>query len=197
MKKKIKLIVGLGNPNSKYKMTRHNLGSKYVKILSKKYKQKLKKNNFFLGKISKIVFNKTKIDLLIPQTYINLSGESIIKYLKYFQIKTKEMIIVHDELDLPPGRIKIKFGGKKFGHNGLKNIKKKVKNEKFYQIKIGIGHPGKKKEVIKYVLEEPNIYEKKLIYTAIYKNIENSKYLFEKKIEKLIEKTNKLKKINT
>lgn len=198
MPNKIKLIVGLANPGRKYKKTRHNLGAKYVILLAKKYKKKLQKHKNLFGYTCAIYYKKKKIHLLIPKTYINFSGISIIQFLKYHKIKPKEMLVVHDELNFPPGTIKIKFGGNKHKHNGLKHIQYKINNKKFYQLRIGIGHPGKNK-VINHVLSKPNVEEQNLIDIAINEIIKKSKYLFYEKIEKIFEKINKKnsKKIKT
>ncbi|WDI78889.1 aminoacyl-tRNA hydrolase [Candidatus Purcelliella pentastirinorum] len=178
----MKLIVGLNNNNLKYKNTRHNIGSWFVETLAKTYKKKFKIKKIFLGKISKIEINKKKVYLLIPNTYINLSGNSVLLFIKYYKIKKKNIIIVHDELDLIPGIAKFKRGINCCGHNGIKHIAKKIKYDKFYRLRIGIGHPVKNNNINKFVLNKPKKNEKKLINNAIKKAIKSIKILIKKNI---------------
>lgn len=174
----IRLIVGLGNPDIKYQNTRHNIGNNFVKLLAKKNKKIFKLKKKFFGFISEFqIFNK-KIFLLLPQTYVNNSGQSVLAFVDYYQIKIEEILIVHDELNLPPGVAKIKFGGSNNGHNGLKDIQKKIKTPNFYRLRIGIGHPGKKNEVNNFVLSTPTIYDKNLIKNAMNESI-NCLYFFD------------------
>lgn len=184
MTDKIKLIVGLGNPGRKYRMTRHNIGSRYVILLSNKYKIILKKNKKFSGYTGKLRINENqKIHLLIPTTYMNLSGKSVIKIKKYYQIKTREILIAHDDLDLKLGINKIKKGGSNHGHNGLKNIQKKINNSEFYRIRFGIGRPDKKNKIINFVLNKPNKKEQNVIDKGIYEIINYSNLIFQGKIK--------------
>ncbi|WDI78399.1 aminoacyl-tRNA hydrolase [Candidatus Purcelliella pentastirinorum] len=178
----MKLIVGLNNNNLKYKNTRHNIGSCFVKKLAKTYKKKFKIKKMFLGKISKIKINKKNTYLLIPNTYINLSGNSVLPFIKYYKIKKKNIIIVHDELDLTPGIAKFKKGINYCGHNGIKHIAQTIKYNKFYRLRIGIGHPGKNNDINKFVLNKPEKKEKKLINNAIKKAIKSIKILIKKNI---------------
>lgn len=191
MKKKIKLIVGLGNPGAKYNMTRHNIGSRYIQLLSKKYNIVLKKKIYFLGYTGTIKTKKNKnIHLLIPTTYMNLSGKSVKKIKKYYKIKSKEILIAHDNLNLKLGKNKIKLGGSNHGHNGLKNIQKEINNSNFYRIQFGIGRPKEKNEIIKFVINKPNKKEQEKIDQGIKKIINYSDLIFREKIEKLIKKIN-------
>lgn len=191
MKNKIKLIVGLGNPGIKYIMTRHNTGSRYIHFLSEKYNINLIKNIFFLGYIGKIKTIKNKnIYLLIPITYINLSGKSVIKTKQYFKIKSKEILIAHDDLNLKLGKNKIKFGGSHYGHNGLKNIQKEINSSNFYRIRFGIGRPENKNKITNFVLNKPKKKEQNIIDQGIQKIVNYSNLIFEENINMLIKKIN-------
>ncbi|MGP1931690.1 MAG: aminoacyl-tRNA hydrolase, partial [Arsenophonus sp. ET-DL12-MAG3] len=130
----IKLIVGLGNPDFKYMLTRHNVGASYVKLLAKKHNKSFKKENKFFGYTTKINLENNDVCLLIPTTYINLSGKSVLTLTNFYQIKPNEILVAHDELDLIPGIAKIKFGGSNNGHNGIKDIQNKLgNNPDFYR----------------------------------------------------------------
>ncbi|WMY95170.1 MAG: aminoacyl-tRNA hydrolase [Arsenophonus sp.] len=168
----IKLIVGLANPGIKYELTRHNVGSWYIKLLAKKYKQILKLNNNFFGYTGKINLYGDPIYLLIPTTYMNINGKAVLSLVKSYHIQPEKILIVHDELNLIPGQAKIKFGGTNNGHNGLNDIQEKLgNNPNFYRLRIGIGHPGDKKKVIQFLLNPPTIQEQKLINITIHEAI--------------------------
>lgn len=170
MQKKIKLIVGLANHGCKYNNTRHNIGSWYIKLLAKKNEKKLKEKKIFSGFITNIKYGINDIVyLFIPKTYMNICGKSIKKIIKFYNISTEQIIIVHDEIDFPPGVVKLKLGGNNCSHNGIKNIQKEINSNNFYRLRIGIGRPKNKKELIKFVLDIPSIYEKKMILNAINK----------------------------
>lgn len=168
----IKLIVGLANFQDKHNKTRHNMGAMYVNLLSKKYDTILKNNHIFNGSIGKIIINGLFVYLFIPNTYMNLSGVSIVKVVNFYQLALHEVLIAHDELDLLPGDIRIKFGGHHAGHNGLKNI---IKNfdfkHNFFRLRIGIGRPNDKNEIINFVLSQPSYNDKIIIYTILNKII--------------------------
>lgn len=191
---KIKLIAGLSNPGKIYTNTRHNIGAQYIKSLAKKYKTKLKNNKKLIGYTNKLKIENSIVHLFIPNTYINNSGNAILNFIKYFKINITEIMIVHDDLDIPIGRAKIKLGGKNCTHNGIKDIQKKLKNHNFYRLKIGIGHPGRKKEVINYLLNIPNNIEQKSINESINKSINCTQILFKKGIQEAINELHFYKK---
>ncbi|MGP1945550.1 MAG: aminoacyl-tRNA hydrolase [Arsenophonus sp. ER-QC15-MAG3] len=193
----IKLIVGLGNPGSKYMLTRHNVGASYVELLAKKHNKLLKKENKFFGYTTKINLENNDVCLLIPTTYINLSGKSVLTLTNFYQIKPNEILVAHDELDLIPGIAKIKFGGSNNGHNGIKDIQNKLgNNPDFYRLRIGIGHPGDKNKVVRFVLSKPILEEQKLIDKIIIKAIHCTSILFEEGINKAINKLHTFKSFN-
>ncbi|MCR3755269.1 MAG: peptidyl-tRNA hydrolase [Candidatus Westeberhardia cardiocondylae] len=193
----IKLIVGLGNPGIKYKYTRHNIGTWYIISLLKELKIKLKIDRNFCSYISKFKSkNENIIYFVIPNIFINLCGKIIKKISLLYKILPNEILIVHDDMDLYPGNIKLKFGSKHHGHNGVKNIIHSFENKtNFYQLKIGIGRPKKKEEIINFVLNRPPIQEKKLIDFSIKTAVKYTKTLIIKNnIEIIMNKLNKKNK---
>lgn len=168
----IKLIVGLANPGNEYVTTRHNAGAWYVDLLAERYNQPLKNDPKFWGYSSRININGHDVRLLVPTTFMNLSGKAVQAMASFYQIKPDEILIAHDELDLNPGIAKLKFGGSHGGHNGLKDIASKLGNNlNFYRLRIGIGHPGDKNKVVGYVLNKPSKPEQELIDKAIDESV--------------------------
>ncbi len=155
----IKLIVGLGNPGKNYQEHRHNAGFWFVESLATLNSSKFTSQSKFVGATCSFSLSSTKIFLLKPQTYMNNSGGSIKSFLNYYDISPEETLVVHDELDLPTGTVKIKLGGGHGGHNGLRDVIKAAGSQNFYRLRIGIGHPGSKDEVIDYVLNAPSKIE--------------------------------------
>ena len=146
----MKLIVGLGNPGDEYKNTRHNIGFRYIDLMSKSlnitsFREK------FNGLYARDKYMGEDIILLKPLSYMNLSGEVVVKFLDYFKIKPEDVLIIHDDLDMPLGRIKLKENGSSGGHNGIKNIILNLNTEKFKRLKIGIAK-NKDIETKDYVL---------------------------------------------
>ncbi|WP_343187891.1 aminoacyl-tRNA hydrolase [Buchnera aphidicola (Periphyllus koelreuteriae)] len=169
---KIKLIVGLGNPIEKYNKTRHNVGIWYIRLLSKYFNVQFTKIKKFSGYKSEIFFLNKKILLFFPDIFMNLNGYSVFSLSKFYNISLNEILIIHDELDLFPGHIKLKYGYGSNGHNGLKSIICKFKNHTFYKrLSIGIGRPIFRNDISNFVLSKPTINEKKLILKSIYESI--------------------------
>ena len=135
----MKLIVGLGNPGSEYNNTRHNIGFMVIDKITQVFDITMDKNKFD-GIYGTKDFNDEKIIFLKPQKYMNLSGEVIRKYVDYFKINTEDILIISDDLDLPLGKMKIKFKGSSGGHNGLKNIEQHLNTSEYKRIKIGISN---------------------------------------------------------
>lgn len=164
----IKLIVGLANPGAEYAETRHNVGAWYVDQLAERFNQSLKNEAKFFGYTSRININGQDIRLLVPTTFMNLSGKAVQAIATFYQIQPAEILVAHDELDLNPGVAKFKFGGSHGGHNGLKDIINKLgNNANFYRLRIGIGHPGDKNKVVGFVLNKPSKPEQELINQTI------------------------------
>ena len=153
MTQPIKLLVGLANPGPEYAKTRHNAGAWVVEELARVHNVTLKNEPKFFGLTGRIMVNGQDLRLLIPTTFMNLSGKAIAALAKFYQIKPEEIMVAHDELDLPPGVAKFKKGGGHGGHNGLKDIIAKMGNNKeFMRLRVGIGHPGHRDKVTGWVL---------------------------------------------
>lgn len=168
----IKLIVGLANPGAEYAATRHNAGAWYVDQLAERFNQSLKNEAKFFGYTARINIDGQDIRLLVPTTFMNLSGKAVQAMTTFYQIKPEEILVAHDELDLNPGIAKLKLGGSHGGHNGLKDIISKLgNNANFYRLRIGIGHPGDKSKVVGFVLNKPSQSEQTLIDQAIDESV--------------------------
>tara|TARA_B100001173_G_C15713877_1_gene431473 strand:- start:40 stop:639 length:600 start_codon:yes stop_codon:yes gene_type:complete len=148
------LIAGLGNPGDEYKFTRHNAGLDFINLLCDKYSLSLKKENQIHGYFAEYETESYKLILVAPSTYMNESGLCISKCMKFFNISTDQILIVHDELDLPNASMKFKESGGHGGHNGLRNIIDHLKGDNsFKRLRIGIGKPTREKDTISYVLK--------------------------------------------
>tara|TARA_B100000029_G_C17441195_1_gene911508 strand:- start:435 stop:1031 length:597 start_codon:yes stop_codon:yes gene_type:complete len=155
------LLVGLGNPGEEYENTRHNAGSDFVRLLCNKYQVSLKKEKLISSYYSKININDCSVILCIPDKFMNESGISVSKAKKFFQVENHEILIVHDELDLENGCIRLKDSGGHGGHNGLRNIIDHLNGDSsFKRLRIGIDHPGKEKDVVSYVLSKASKSER-------------------------------------
>lgn len=164
----IKLIVGLANPGAKYEGTRHNAGEWLVNELARMYNTSLKEEAKYFGKVAKINTAQGEVRLLVPTTFMNLSGKAVGALANFYRIKPEEILVAHDELDLPPGVAKIKQGGGHGGHNGLKDIIASLgNNNNFYRVRIGIGHPGHRDLVAGYVLGKPAPQDQEKINSAV------------------------------
>ena len=167
------LIVGLGNPGKQYEHTRHNVGEDFIDILADKYDIELKKEKKFLGSYGKVLAFNTTLHLLKPDHYMNESGIAVKKTKSFLNIPIDQILIVHDDLDLPSGNLKFKEMGGHGGHNGLRNTIDNLNGESsFKRIRNGIGHPGKEKDVTKYVLTKPTSKERDLIETNMRDSLE-------------------------
>ena len=145
------LIVGLGNPEEEYAKTRHNMGFDAINKLSQKYNIDVNKKKF-KGLYGTGLIEGKKVILLKPQTYMNSSGDSIIEVMDYYGIETHELIVIYDDMDIEPGKIKIRKKGSAGGHNGMKSIIQMIGTEEFPRIRVGIGRPIHKDDEINYVI---------------------------------------------
>ncbi|CRL62809.1 aminoacyl-tRNA hydrolase [Proteus penneri] len=191
---KIKLIVGLANPGADYAQTRHNAGAWYVDLLAQHHQQSLKEESKFFGYTARINLNGNDVRLLVPTTFMNLSGKAVQAMANFYRIELDEILVAHDELDLPPGVVKMKLGGGNGGHNGLKDIQSKFSNNpNFYRLRIGIGHPGDKNKVVGFVLGKPPMSEQKLIDDAINEALSCTDILMRDGYEKAINRLHSFK----
>ncbi|CZZ16566.1 peptidyl-tRNA hydrolase [Enterobacter hormaechei] len=164
----IKLIVGLANPGAEYAATRHNAGAWYVDLLAERLRAPLREEPKFYGYTLRINLAGADVRLLVPTTFMNLSGKAVAAMATFYRINPDEILVAHDELDLPPGVAKFKLGGGHGGHNGLKDIISKLgNNPNFHRLRVGIGHPGDKNKVVGFVLGKPPVSEQKLIDEAV------------------------------
>ena len=161
----IKLIVGLGNPGDKYEATRHNAGFWFVDLIAAQNNRKLAIDVKMFGYVSK--FEQDNY-LLKPTTFMNGSGKAVAALANYYKIIPAEILVVHDELDLQAGSVKLKFGGGHGGHNGLKDIHAALGTADYWRLRLGIGHPGERNEVINYVLKVPTKAEMDALQASIH-----------------------------
>jgi len=151
----IKLLVGLGNPGTEYETTRHNAGFWFVDGAARALKSSLTMERSYHGLVARTSFQGQPLWLLEPQTFMNLSGKSVSALARFFKINPDEILVAHDELDLPPGEAKLKFGGSHAGHNGLRDIHAQLGTADYWRLRLGVGHPGVKSEVVNWVLKKP------------------------------------------
>lgn len=163
----IKIIVGLKNPGERYANTRHNAGAWLLEALtkSKHISWTLKKD--FLGHVAEWSLAHGKVLGLLPTTFMNLSGQSVSALARYYRLEPEDILVMHDDLDLPVGAVRLKKGGGHGGHNGLQDIIRHLGSAEFYRLRIGIGHPGDKTQVANYVLNAPGHDERNKIDEAI------------------------------
>jgi len=148
----VQLIVGLGNPGPKYEQTRHNVGFVFVDELARSKGASFKLENKFHGDVCKLSLAGHDIWLLKPNTFMNLSGKSVAALARFYKIAPESMLVVHDELDIPPGQLRLKQGGGHGGHNGLRDMITQLVSKEFIRLRVGIGHPGQSRDVSNYVL---------------------------------------------
>ncbi|MDD2810783.1 aminoacyl-tRNA hydrolase [Rhodoferax sp.] len=152
----IRLFVGLGNPGSDYEHTRHNAGFWWMDALAKELKLSWVMDKNFHGLVARTSMHGQSVWLLKPQTFMNLSGKSVASLAHFFKIPAQEILVAHDELDIAPGEAKVKLGGSHAGHNGLRDIHAQLGTDQYWRLRLGIGHPGIKAEVIHWVLKKPS-----------------------------------------
>lgn len=162
----IQLIIGLGNPGQAYEATRHNVGAWFVQSLAKQHKTDWRPEQKFKGQIASLPVNAYEVKLLLPMTYMNNSGAAVQTMAAFYKIPIENILVVHDELDFPPGIIRLKQAGGVNGHNGLASIAKHL-GKNFLRLRIGIGRPNDASDMSNYVLSIPPQPEKKQIMEAI------------------------------
>ena len=159
----IRLLVGLGNPGAEYEATRHNAGFWFIDEVARKLGAALTPERSYFGRVARVNRPDGPVLLLQPMTFMNLSGKSVAALARFFKIAPHEILVAHDELDLMPGQAKMKLGGSHAGHNGLKDIHAQLGSPDYWRLRLGIGHPGVKSEVIDYVLRKPPLTEREAI----------------------------------
>ena len=159
----IRLLVGLGNPGPEYEATRHNAGFWFIDEVARELGTALSPERSYFGRVARVNRPDGPLWLLQPMTFMNLSGKSVAALARFFKIAPHEILVAHDELDLMPGQAKMKLGGSHAGHNGLKDIHAQLGSPEYWRLRLGIGHPGVKAEVIDYVLRKPPLAEREAI----------------------------------
>jgi len=167
----IKLFVGLGNPGPEYEATRHNAGFWWIDALARDLKLTLTPERSYHGLVARTQVNGKPLWLLEPQTFMNVSGKSVAALARFFKIEPKEILVVHDELDVVPGQAKLKLGGSHAGHNGLRDIHAQLGTGDYWRLRLGIGHPGVKSEVVNWVLKKPQREQREAIDDAIVRTL--------------------------
>jgi peptidyl-tRNA hydrolase, PTH1 family len=167
----IQLLVGLGNPGPEYEATRHNAGFWFIDAVAQQLKATLNVERSYFGLVARANTTHGPVWLLEPMTYMNLSGKSVAALARFFKIPPENILVAHDELDVLPGQAKMKFGGSHAGHNGLKDIHAQLGSAGFWRLRLGIGHPGVKAEVVDYVLRKPPLLEREGVDKAIEQSL--------------------------
>ncbi|HOX66988.1 MAG: aminoacyl-tRNA hydrolase [Rhizobacter sp.] len=163
----IRLMVGLGNPGQEYEGTRHNAGFWFIDEVARHLKVTLAPDRSYFGLVARVNLPGGPLWLLEPMTFMNLSGKSVAPLARFFKIEPEDILVAHDELDLMPGQMKMKLGGSHAGHNGLKDIQAQLGSPGFWRLRLGIGHPGVKAEVVNHVLRKPPLAERQAIDQSI------------------------------
>jgi PTH1 family peptidyl-tRNA hydrolase len=177
MRRMIRLFVGLGNPGTDYEATRHNAGFWWLDALAAKLGARLVPERGYQALAARVNGPAGPVWLLEPMTFMNRSGVSVATLARFFKIEPQQILVVHDELDLLPGQAKLKFGGSAAGHNGLKDIHGMLGTLDFWRLRLGIGHPGVRAEVVNYVLKRPSPDDREAIAKAIDQSLQASEWL--------------------
>jgi len=190
----VKMIVGLGNPGPEYLMTRHNAGFWFVDALANKLSLSFSQDKKSQSEICRYQSGSTDCWICKPQTYMNDSGLSVQALCSYYKIPMDQVMVVHDEIDLPPGITRLKEGGGHGGHNGLRDIIQRTGDKDFMRLRIGVGHPGSKDKVVPYVLGRASADEENKILESFSLALEKSDQFFEDNLNKLMTELNKKNK---
>jgi PTH1 family peptidyl-tRNA hydrolase len=180
----IKLFVGLGNPGSEYEATRHNAGFWWVDELSSALKAPMLLDRAYHALAARTNIDGQTVWLLEPQTYMNLSGKSVASLAWFYKIRPDEILVIHDELDVQPGEAKLKFGGSHAGHNGLRDIHAQLGTGDYWRLRLGVGHPGDKSEVVNWVLKKPSPDHRIAIAQAIDRSLKAFPHLLSGNMDK-------------
>ena len=167
----IKLFVGLGNPGPEYEATRHNAGFWWLDALARELKSPLVLDKSYHGQVARTSVDGQTAWLLKPLTFMNLSGKSVAALARFFKVSPNEILVVHDELDIVPGQVKLKFGGSHAGHNGLRDLHAQLGTGDYWRLRLGVGHPGDKAEVINWVLKKPSQEHRMAIEDCITRSL--------------------------
>jgi peptidyl-tRNA hydrolase, PTH1 family len=162
----LRIIVGLGNPGPEHQVTRHNAGFWFVDLLARRHGAEFRDYRKYSGEAARVNIGGQDLVLLKPTTYMNRSGLAVRQLCDFYKVATDDVLVAHDELDLPVGTVRLKNGGGHGGHNGLRDIIAHI-GETFWRLRLGVGHPGNKTEVIDYVLTRAPRAEEDLIFDGV------------------------------
>lgn len=179
----IRLVVGLGNPGADYVSTRHNAGFWFVDELARRFGGQFKPEKKFHGELARIDVAGQDVRLLKPMTYMNRSGLAIRAAADFLKIPVQSVLVAHDEIDLPPGTMRLKQGGGHGGHNGLRDTHAHMGAD-YLRLRVGVGHPGKASEVVGYVLKRPSKDEESIIQRAIDEAADSFELLLKEGLQK-------------
>jgi PTH1 family peptidyl-tRNA hydrolase len=183
----IELVVGLGNPGPRYQDTLHNAGFRFVDEISRRHGALFRPESRFLGELCRVSPVGRDVWLLKPMTYMNHSGQSVGAFARFFKIAPERILVAHDDLDLPPGTVRLKNGGGHGGHNGLRDIFSHLGSREFLRLRLGIGHPGHKDDVIDHVLDKGTPEDRRLLTEAVERAAEQWDVLMAGDIEKVMQ----------
>lgn len=180
----ISLMVGLGNPGPAYEQTRHNAGFWFVDALALQLKASWAFDKNYQALVARATIGDRSLWLLKPQAFMNLSGRAVGALARFYKIAPADILVAHDELDVIPGEAKLKFGGSHAGHNGLRDIHAQLGTGDYWRLRLGIGHPGVKSEVINWVLKKPMAEQRDLIQESIARSVKAADMLIQGEMEK-------------
>lgn len=180
----IRLLVGLGNPGAEYDDTRHNAGFWWIDALARDWKVQPVPERSYQALVARTQVAGQPVWLMKPQTFMNLSGRSVAAFARFYKIDAADILVVHDELDVVPGQARLKFGGSHAGHNGLRDIHAQLGTGDYWRLRLGIGHPGVKSEVIHWVLKKPLAAQREAIDDAIVRTLHAVPALLNEEMEK-------------
>jgi len=180
----IQLVVGLGNPGPEYEQTRHNAGFWFADAVARAAGARFRRERKFHGDVCKAQLAGHSFWLLKPETYMNHSGQAIAALARFYKIPAAQILIAHDELDLPPGGVKLKIAGGHAGHNGLRDTINRLGSGDFSRLRLGVGHPGSAGEVVGYVLGRPSAADRAAMEAAIDASVEALPLILEGEIQR-------------
>lgn len=163
----IRLLVGLGNPDPRYARTRHNAGFWFADAVATRWGGSFRNQTSFFGEVAECQVDSHRLRVLKPMTYMNNSGRAVAALANFYKLAAGEILVAHDDIDLPPGTVRLKCGGGHGGHNGLRDVIPQLGNPDFVRLRIGVGHPGNKRAVEGYVLKPAPAEEQRVIDDAV------------------------------
>jgi PTH1 family peptidyl-tRNA hydrolase len=166
-----RLIAGLGNPGREYDKTRHNAGFWFLHAMAKQYPFALRAQKKLLGEADKVRIDGQEVVMLKPETFMNDSGQALRAAIDFYNIDVTNVLVAYDDLDLPPGQVRLRLGGGHGGHNGLKSAFAHLNGQNFWRLRIGIGHPGQREQVTPWVLGRPSRDDEQAIEAAIERSL--------------------------